>query len=43
MDDSDMSWMESSSEAPGEFGVYVELFPSLTEIIISPYVLVHFV
>jgi hypothetical protein len=28
--------------SPGGFGVSVELFPSLMEIIISPYVFVHF-
>jgi hypothetical protein len=42
MDASNMSWMKPSSKAPGDFGVSLELFPSLAEIIISPYVLVHF-
>jgi hypothetical protein len=36
-----MPWMESSSEAPGDFGVPMELFPPLTKIIISTYVLVY--
>jgi hypothetical protein len=42
MDAVDMSWMEPSFEAPGDFGVSVELFPYLAEIIISPYVFIHF-
>jgi hypothetical protein len=42
MNSSDMPWMKTSSKAPGDFGVSVELSLSLAEIIISPYVLVHF-
>jgi hypothetical protein len=37
----DISRMESSSKAPDGFGVLVDFFPSLAEIIISPYVLIH--
>jgi hypothetical protein len=40
MDASDMSWIEPSSEAPGDFGVSMELFASLAKIIIIPYVLI---
>jgi hypothetical protein len=42
MDTSDMSRMKPSFEAPGDFGVSMELLPSLAEVIVNPYVLIHF-
>jgi hypothetical protein len=41
VDASDMPCMKCSFEAPGDFGVPMKLFPSLSEIIVSSYVLVH--
>jgi hypothetical protein len=41
MHTSGMSQMKHSSEAPGDYGVSVELLLSLAEIIVSPYVFIH--
>jgi hypothetical protein len=42
MDILDMYWMKPSSEDPGDFGVSMELLPFLAEIIVNPYVVIHF-
>jgi hypothetical protein len=42
MDTSDMPWMKPFSEAPGDFSVSMEFLPFLANIIVSPYVLAHF-
>jgi nitrate reductase NapE component len=41
MDCSDMARVEPSSEASSHLGVFVGLFPSLSKVIIGPYVLIH--
>jgi hypothetical protein len=42
MDRPDMPRVESSSEAPGHLRVSVGIFPSLSKVIVSSDVLVHF-
>jgi hypothetical protein len=42
MDTLDMPWMKPSFEAPSDFSVTMEFLPSLAKIIVSPYVLIHF-
>jgi hypothetical protein len=37
-----MPWVDSSSEAPGQFRESVSFFPSLAEVLVSPDVLIHF-
>jgi hypothetical protein len=39
---SDMPWMKLSPEAPGHLRVPVGLFPSLSKIIVSSDILIHF-
>jgi hypothetical protein len=42
MNCSDMPWMKSSPEAPGHLIVPVGFIPSLSEIIVSSDILIHF-
>jgi hypothetical protein len=42
MDRPDMSWVESSSEAPSHLEVSIDFFPSLSKVIVGSNVLVHF-
>jgi hypothetical protein len=42
VDYSDMSWMKPSPEAPSHLRVFVGFLPSLSKIIVSSDVLIHF-
>jgi hypothetical protein len=42
VDYSDMSWMKPSLEAPSHLRVFVGFLPSLSKIIVSSDVLIHF-
>jgi hypothetical protein len=42
MDRPDMSWVESSSEAPSHLEVSINFFPSLSKVIVGSNVLVYF-